>query len=96
MDTDAVVLLSGVAEITLGASLVFLHQKRILFGWLAAAFFVMIFPGNIAQWMYHRNAFGLNTDLAREIRLIFQPLLVAWALWSTGAWQQWHNRKRQQ
>jgi hypothetical protein len=55
-------------------------------GWVVAIFFALIFPGNISQFVTHTNAFGLDSDLARGIRLLFQPLLVVWALWSTGAW----------
>ena len=54
-------------------------------GWLTAAFFVAIFPGNISQYLTATDAFGLDTDEARFTRLFFQPLLVIWALWSTGA-----------
>lgn len=80
---NTVVILSGIVEIALGLALIFLYRQQKLVGWLAAAFFTCVFPGNIAQYLSHRNAFGLNTDLARLIRLFFQPLLVAWALWST-------------
>jgi uncharacterized membrane protein len=52
---------------------------------MAALFFVLIFPGNINQYVNHLNAFGLDADTKRFIRLLFQPLLVAWALWSSGA-----------
>jgi uncharacterized membrane protein len=86
LGADAVVVLSGVVEIALGLALVFLTRYAVPLGWIAAAFFVLVFPGNIAQWMYHRDAFGLNTDRARLIRLFFQPVLIAWALWATGAW----------
>lgn len=61
-------------------------KRRVFWGWVAALFFVLVFPGNIAQLTNHRDAFGLDTDLARSIRLLFQPVLIAWALWSTGAW----------
>ena len=61
-------------------------QHRIVVGWLAAAFFVAIFPGNISQFITPTDAFGLNSDAARFIRLLFQPLLVVLALWSTEAW----------
>lgn len=87
MDKDLVVVLSGFVEIAFGLALVFLQQYRVRIGWIAALFFVMVFPGNIAQWLNHRDAFGLDTDNRRLIRLFFQPVLVAWALWSTGAWQ---------
>jgi hypothetical protein len=43
-----------------------------------------VFPGNISQYLTQTDAFGLNSDSARAIRLIFQPVLVLWALWSTG------------
>lgn len=85
--TDVVVLASGLVEIALGASMIALRKRRAVVGLLLAAFFVAIFPGNIAQWMHHRDAFGLNSDRARLVRLFFQPVLIAWALWSTGAWR---------
>lgn len=84
---DPVVLVSGVVEISLGAALVAFGRGRIGVGLLAAAFFVAIFPGNIAQYLEHTDAFGLDTDRKRFVRLFFQPVLVAWALWATGAWR---------
>jgi uncharacterized membrane protein len=72
-----------VVEIGLGASMLVARKRRARVGVLLAAFFVAVFPGNIAQWMHHRDAFGLNSDRARLIRLFFQPVLIAWALWST-------------
>jgi uncharacterized membrane protein len=93
MPTDLVVVLSGIVEILLGASLVLLLKQRITVGWIAALFFILVFPGNIAQLMEHRDAFGLNTDLARWLRLPFQIVLIAAALWSTGAWQSWRQRR---
>ena len=56
-------------------------------GWITAAFFVAVFPGNISQFTTGTDSFGLNSDLTRGIRLLFQPLLVLWALWATGAWR---------
>ena len=90
---DFVVLASGVVEIVLGLSLIFLWQYRVQVGWVVAAFFVAVFPGNISQYLNHVDAFGLDSDRARFIRLFFQPLLVIWALWSTGAWQSLRARK---
>ena len=90
---DFVVLASGVVEIVLGLSLVFLWRYRVVVGWVVAAFFVAVFPGNISQYLNHVDAFGLDSDRARAIRLVFQPLLVMWALWSTGAWQSMRARK---
>jgi uncharacterized membrane protein len=87
VSADAVVIASGVVEICLGAAMILLRRQRVVVGLILAAFFVAVFPGNIAQWAEHRDAFGLNTDGARLGRLFFQPVLVAWALWSTGAWR---------
>ena len=87
LDKDFVVLASGVVEITLGSALVALPKKRVLVGIVVAAFFIAIFPGNISQLLTRTSAFGLDTDAKRGFRLIFQPLLVLWALWSTGAWR---------
>jgi len=86
MNPNLVVILSGIVEISLGIALIFFWRHRVQIGWVAAAFFVLVFPGNISQYIHHRNAFMLATDHARMIRLFFQPVLVVWALWSTGAW----------
>ena len=92
LSPDIVVILSGMVEILLGAGLVFLVNQRVAVGWIAALFFVLVFPGNIAQLTEHRDAFGLNSDLARWLRLPFQGVLIFWALWSTGAWQHWRKK----
>jgi len=81
---DFIVLASGVVEITLGLLLISLYKRRTV-GIATAAFFIAIFPGNISQFVHGIDAFGLNDDRARAIRLLFQPLLVLWALWSTTA-----------
>jgi uncharacterized membrane protein len=92
LNVDFVVIASGVVEIALGASLVLLTRCRVSVGWIVAIFFVLVFPGNISQFVTHANALDLNSDLARGIRLLFQPLLVIWALWCTGAWAALRNR----
>jgi uncharacterized membrane protein len=83
IDKDGVVVASGAVEIMLGAALVALPRERRRIGALLAAFFIAIFPGNIAQALGRRAGFGLDSDAARIGRLLFQPVLVAWALWST-------------
>jgi uncharacterized membrane protein len=89
---DFVVLASGVVEIALGVGLIALWKYRVQLGWLVAAFFAAIFWGNISQYVNGVDAFGLNSDRARLIRLFFQQLLVMWALGSTGAWSAWRSR----
>ncbi len=82
---DAVVLASGVVEIALGLAMIFLSKHKVRVGLALAIFFVLIFPGNISQYTNSIDAFGLDTDRKRLIRLFFQPVLILWALWSTGA-----------
>ncbi len=95
LSADFVVLASGVVEILLGLSLSSLQYRREV-GIATALFFIAIFPGNISQYINGIDAFGLDTDRARAIRLFFQPLLVIWALWSTGVWPRAKrgNRRR--
>ncbi len=90
---DFVVLASGVVEIVLGVGLIALWKFRMQIGWLVALFFVAIFWGNISQYVNGVDAFGLDTDTKRLVRLFFQPLLVAWALLSTGAWSAWRKTR---
>ncbi|SDS34058.1 DoxX family protein [Actinoplanes derwentensis] len=82
---DLVVIASGIVEISLGVALlaVWRQPARRWLGVIVALFFVVIFPGNVAQWLEHKDGFGLNTDGARLARLFFQPLLVIWALAAT-------------
>ncbi len=85
LSKDLVVILSGVVEIALGLSMIFLNKMKVWVGIALAIFYILIFPGNIAQYTNGIDAFGLDTDRKRLIRLFFQPVLILWALWSTGA-----------
>ena len=87
LDEDLVVVASGIVEIALGVALIALVRHCVVVGTIVAAFFVVIFPGNVAQWTEGVDAFGLDTDSERLGRLFFQPVLVIWALGATGAWQ---------
>lgn len=85
VDADLVVVVSGVVEIALGLALVSAPARhRRLVGLVVAAFFVAVFPGNVAQYVEGTSAFGLDTDSARLTRLFFQPVLVLAALWACG------------
>lgn len=93
---EFVVYASGVVEIGLGLALIIVQRHRVIVGWIVATFFVVIFPGNVWQLIEGRDAFGLDSDLARAVRLLFQPILVVWALWCTGAWtaaREWWRRR---
>lgn len=85
MNKDLVVILSGIVEMAIGVAIIFLTRYKIQIGIGLAIFYVLVFPGNIAQYLNGTDALGMNTDLARLIRLFFQPVLILWALWSTGA-----------
>ncbi|NVK65051.1 MAG: hypothetical protein HWE22_10720 [Flavobacteriales bacterium] len=91
---DFVVVSSGVVEILLGLSMIFLVKHKVKVGIVLAIFYVLIFPGNISQYTNGIDAFGLDTDLKRLIRLFFQPVLILWALWSTGALKHLLTRKK--
>ena len=93
LSADFVVIASGIVEIALGLSLLILWKYRTQIGWITAAFFIAIFPGNISQYVNGIDAFGLDSDRARAIRLLFQPLLVIWALWSTSAWRAYRAKR---
>jgi uncharacterized membrane protein len=95
MSKDLVVVMSGIVEIMLGLGLAFWKKQRVNFGWVLALFFILIFPGNIAQYLDGKDAFGaLNSDRARLLRLFFQPVLIVWALWSAGSWKAWRMRDK--
>ncbi len=83
---ELIVYASGVVEVVLGLALLAWRRRRREVGWALAAFYVVIFPGNVSQLLTGADAFGLDSDLARGVRLLFQPVLVVLALWSTGAW----------
>lgn len=85
LNKDFVVIVSGVVELILGLAMIFLVGQKIWVGFVLAVFYILIFPGNIAQYVNRTDAFGLNTDTSRLIRLFFQPVLILCALWSTGA-----------
>jgi uncharacterized membrane protein len=81
LSKDAIVVGSGVAELALAGAVAAMPRERSV-GWLVAAFFVAVLPGNVHQWRIGRSAPMLRTDRARFVRLLLQPVLVAWALWS--------------
>ena len=102
LDPDFVVLASGYVEIALGISLLSLWKFRREVGLATAIFFILIFPGNIRQYVDGIDAFGLDTDRKRALRMLFQPLLVLWAFWSTDSYTKYillfnrhlHSRKK--
>ena len=95
LSKNLVVIVSGIVEIGLGLTLLLWKKQRVSIGWALALFFVLVFPGNIAQYLDGKDAFGaLDSNRARLIGLFFQPVLIVWALWSSGAWQSLRNSKK--
>ncbi|WP_430403898.1 DoxX family protein [Fluviicola sp.] len=90
---DFVVVSSGVVEIFFGLAMIFWVKQKIKVGIALAIFYVLVFPGNISQYTNEIDAFGLDTDLKRLIRLFFQPVLILWALWSTGVFRRKSERE---
>jgi uncharacterized membrane protein len=95
LSKDLVVVLSGIVEIALRLALLFWKKQRVKMGWALAIFFILVFPGNVAQFLDGKDAFGaLNSYRARLIRIFFQPVLIVWSLRSSGAWQSIIHNKR--
>lgn len=80
-----------VSQILLGAFLAFAGISHLT---VARGEFLAQVPAWLPQYTNRIDAFGLNTDQARFTRLFFQPVLVAWALWSTDAWRMLRRRSR--
>lgn len=81
---DLIIVSSGIIEIVLGLSVIFLKKHKAKVGLVITLYFVLIFPGNIYQYVNGIDALGLNSNISRFSRLFFQPVLILWALWSTG------------
>ena len=91
---DLIIITSGIIEIILGILMVVGGKLKVKTGISLAIFYVLIFPGNINQYVNEIDAFNLNTDTSRFIRLLFQPILVLLALFSSGGLWFLKNRKR--
>ena len=83
---DLTVVLSGYIELAFALALFFFWRYQRTVGLILAVFFVAVFPGNLAQYLNHRDMFGLDTDGLRMMRLFFQPVLILWALWCCRVW----------
>ena len=85
LSKDLVVLASGVVEILFGLAMIFLVKQKKYVGLGLAIFYILVFPGNISQYLEHRDGFGLDTDAKRLLRLVFQPVLIYLSLYATDA-----------
>jgi uncharacterized membrane protein len=82
---DLIVLISGYIEIAFGILMILGGKLKVKTGIALGIFYILIFPGNINQYINEIDSLRLDSDNKRLIRLFFQPLLVLWAFWSTGA-----------
>ena len=82
---DLVVLISGYIEIAFGILMILGGKLKVKTGIALGIFYVLIFPGNINQYINEIDSLRLDSDNKRLIRSFFQPLLVLWAFWSSGA-----------
>ena len=83
---EELVWVSGLIEIGFAVALVAWRSRRREVGWALALYYLAVFPGNVYQAVNGTTTFGLDTDAERWLRLTFQPVLIAVALWSTGTW----------
>ncbi len=77
----ALVYLSGVAEVVLGALLLF-PTWTVMAGWGLIALLVAVFPANVHMAM-HPELYPSVSPTALLMRLPIQGLLIAWAYWYT-------------
>lgn len=80
---EALVLVSGLAEIALGAALLRSQPARRLAGVALAAFLVAVFPANVYVAVAGIEVDGQPGGLYPWLRLPWQLLYVWLALWST-------------
>ena len=92
---DFTVVASGFVEIAFGLAMVFAGKKKKEVGLVLAIFYVLIFPGNIHQYIEKLDGFGLDTDAKRLGRLFMQPVLIFLALNATDGWKLLRKNKYQ-
>jgi uncharacterized membrane protein len=80
---EALVLVTGVVEIGLGVALLLRQPWRRRAGLALAAYLVAVFPANVYVAVAGIEVEGQPGGWYPWLRLPFQVLFVAWALWST-------------
>jgi uncharacterized membrane protein len=86
---EALVLVTGVVEIGLGVALLLRQPWRRRAGLALAAYLVAVFPANVYVAVAGIDVEGQPGGWYPWLRLPFQVLFVAWALWST----EWDLRR---
>jgi uncharacterized membrane protein len=75
------VFISGLAEVALGALLIF-RRWAVWAGWGLIALLVAVFPANV-QMAMHPDLYPGISPLMLWLRLPLQPILIAWVWWYT-------------
>jgi len=88
----AIVAVSGALELALAVALVALPRRRAQVALAVAVFFLLVLPGNVAQWWEGTDAFGLDSDGERLTRLLLHPLLWLWAAVAGDLWPRPRRR----
>lgn len=84
----ALVYISGVCEIALGAGLFFPPARR-LSAWGLVALFIAVYPANLNMALNHIKLTGIpDSWWVHSIRLPLQFVLIAWAYWYTRGSEQ--------
>ena len=86
---EALVLVTGVLEVGLGAALLLRQPWRRRAGLALAAYFVAVFPANVYVAVADVAVDGQPGGWYPWLRLPLQLLFVAWALWCT----EWELRQ---
>ena len=82
---DMIVLISGYIEIIFGVLMVWGGKFKAKTGLVLGVFYVLVFPGNINQYIHEIDGLRMYSNNERFPRFLFQPVLIFWALWSTNA-----------
>lgn len=82
-ERELLVTLSGVAEIGLGLALLTPPPYRRFAGLLLAAYLVAVFPANVYVAVAGVEVDGQPGGIYPWLRLLFQPLFIWLAVWST-------------
>ncbi len=78
-----IVYFTGIIEVILAIGLIS-HRSRRLSGILIALFFIAVFPANVVKMMGDIEIQGtFNSPVMSWIRLLFQPIFIVWALYSS-------------
>lgn len=80
---EELIFLTGIIEVALGAALLLRQPWRRQAGFALTGYLVAVFPGNLYVALAGVEVDGQPGGVYPWLRLPFQMLFIAWALWST-------------